>query len=128
MVKRHNRKMKPNVFAMKDWHLEHIEKVAVTFAKGISPDASSFEKRNYKKYCNVSFCTKQIEYDMKHGVERNEAMEVFRKIRLDEKYADLQTSTEAIDRLRQLEDMLSGSQKIAPNEDRFLWHKNAYQG
>ena len=59
--------MKPNNFAMKDWHLEHVEKVIVRFVKGISPDASSFEKRNYKKYSTVSSCAKQIEYDIKHG-------------------------------------------------------------
>ena len=42
--------MKPNNFAMRDWHLEHIEKVINRYIKGISPDASSFEKRNFKKY------------------------------------------------------------------------------
>ena len=42
--------MKPNNYAMKDWHLEHVEKVILRFIRGISPDASSFEKRNYKRY------------------------------------------------------------------------------
>jgi hypothetical protein len=32
--------MKPNNFAMKDWHLEHVEKVIVRFVKGISPERS----------------------------------------------------------------------------------------
>lgn len=40
--------MKPNNFAMKDWHLEHVEKIIIRYIKGISPDASSFEKRNFK--------------------------------------------------------------------------------
>ena len=59
--------MKPNNFAMRDWHLEHIEKLILRYIRGLSDDASSFEKRNFKKYSNVASCSKQIEYDMKHG-------------------------------------------------------------
>ena len=53
---------------MKDWHLEHVEKVIVRYVRGLSPNATSFEKRNFKKYSTMSNCTKQIEYDKKHGV------------------------------------------------------------
>jgi hypothetical protein len=35
--------MKPNNYAMKDWHLEHVEKVILRFIRGISPDASSLK-------------------------------------------------------------------------------------
>ena len=42
--------VKPNSFAMKDWHLEHVEKVIVRYVRGLSPNATSFEKRNFKKY------------------------------------------------------------------------------
>lgn len=115
--------MKPNNFAMKDWHLEHVEKVVVRFARGLSADASPFEKRNYKKYGTITFCERQIEYDMKHGVERCEVMEVFRKIRLGKKYAELRSDEGAAARLQQLEDLLSGAQEIS--EDRFLWYRNA---
>ena len=41
--------MKPNSFAMREWHLEHVEKVIVRYVKGLSPTATSFEKRNFKK-------------------------------------------------------------------------------
>ena len=116
--------IKPNNFAMKDWHLEHVEKVVVRFARGLSSDASAFERRNYKKYGTVAFCTRQIEYDMKHGVERDEVMQVFRKIRLHRKYAELRSSSEAITRLQEIEDVLSGAQRIS--EDKFLWHRRAY--
>jgi hypothetical protein len=118
--------MKSNNFAMKDWHLEHVEKVIIRFAQGLSADASSFEKRNYKKYGTITYCMKQIEYDMKHGVEKGEVMELFRKIRLNEKYATLRSNPEAAARLQEIEDQLSGQQKIA-EEDRFLWHRNAYR-
>lgn len=117
--------MTPNNFAMKDWHIEHAEKVLVRFARGLSPSASAFEKRNFKKYGTLAYCTKQIQYDMKHGVELNEIMELFRGIRLNAEYADLRSNDEAAARLQEIEDQLSGAQKI--REDRFLWHRNSYK-
>lgn len=117
--------MTPNNFAMKDWHLEHAEKVLVRFARGLSTNASSFEKRNFKRYGTLTYCTKQIQYDMKHGVELDEIMEIFRRIRLNAEYADLRSNGEAAARLQEIEDQLSGAQKI--REDRFLWHKNSHK-
>ena len=105
--------MKPNNFAMKDWHLEHVEKVIIRFVKGISPDASSFEKRNYKKYSTVTSCAKQIEYDIKHGVTMDEVLEVVRKVRHDKQYRDLQKIPESLQRLDELERQISTPKKVA---------------
>ena len=105
--------MKPNNFAMKDWHLEHVEKVVLRYVKGISPDASSFEKRNYKKYSTVSSCAKQIEYDVKHGVTMEEVMAVMRKIRHDKQFRDLQRSPESLQRLDELERQICAPKKVA---------------
>lgn len=109
---------------MKDWHLEHVEKVIVRFAQGLSPDASSFEKRNHKRYGSVTRCARQIEYDMRQGVEKGEVIEVFRKIKLNKKYVKLQSDAEAVLRLDELKDKLYGDGKTA--KDRLLWHRNAY--
>lgn len=117
--------MKPNNFAMKDWHLEHVEKTIVRFSKGLSPDASAYEKRNHKKYGTLSYCIKQIEYDMKHGVDKAQVMEVMRKIRLDKKYVELRKDVEAAARLGSLENMLlSDAQKI---EEAHAWYNNAHK-
>jgi hypothetical protein len=105
--------MKPNNFAMRDWHLEHVEKVIVRFVKGLSPDASSFEKRNYKKYSTISSCGKQIEYDIKHGVTLEEVMAVVKKIRHDKQYRDLQKNPESLQRLDELERQISAPKKVA---------------
>lgn len=43
-----------NNYAMKDWHLEHVEKTIVRFATGLSQDANYYERRNYKKYGGVT--------------------------------------------------------------------------
>ncbi len=104
--------MKPNNYAMKDWHLEHVEKVIVRYAKGISPDASSFEKRNYKRYSSVSSCAKQIEYDIKHGVSMDEVLEVMRKIRRDKRFHDLQKIPEFLQRVDELQKQISGPKKV----------------
>lgn len=105
--------MKPNNFAMKDWHLEHVEKVIIRFIRGISPDASSFEKRNYKKYSTVSSCAKQIEYDIKHGVTMDEVLSVVRRIRHDKQYRELQRNPESLQRLDELERQIAAPKKVA---------------
>ena len=105
--------MKPNNYAMKDWHLEHVEKVVIRFIKGISPDASSFEKRNYKKYSTVSSCAKQIEYDIKHGVTMDEVLDVVRKVRHDKQYRDYQKNPESMQRLEELERQIMVPKKVA---------------
>jgi hypothetical protein len=104
--------MKPNNYAMKDWHLEHVEKVIVRFVKGISPDASSFEKRNYKRYSSVSSCAKQIEYDIKHGVSLDEVLEVVRKIRHDKQFHDLRKNPESRQRLDEIQRQISAPKKV----------------
>ena len=101
--------MKANSYAMKEWHLEHVEKVIVRFVKGVSPDASSFEKRNYKKYSTVSSCAKQIEYDIKHGVTHEEVMAVVKKVRHDK---ELQKSPDALQRLDELERQICAPRKV----------------
>ncbi len=106
--------MKPNNFAMKDWHLEHVEKVILRYVKGISPNASSFEKRNFKKYSTISSCAKQIEYDIKHGVTIDEVLTVIQKIRYDDSYKQLREIPESMQRLEELERQISTPKKVTP--------------
>jgi len=105
--------MKPNNFAMRDWHLEHVEKVILRYIKGLSPDASSFEKRNFKKYSTLSNCAKQIEYDIKHGVTFEEVFAVMNKIRNDESYSEIRQIAEALQRLDELERQLVSPKRIS---------------
>ena len=105
--------MKPNNFAMKDWHLEHVEKIIIRYIKGLSPDASSFEKRNFKKYSTISSCAKQIDYDIKHGVTIEEVLAVMQRIRHDPTFSDLRQNPETIQRLDELERQVSAPRKLA---------------
>src|SRR5574338_1231108 len=104
--------MKSNSFAMKDWHLEHSEKVIVRFVKGLAADATAFERRNHKRYGSITQCVKQLEYDMKHGVDRGEVMDLIRKVKMLKKYGELRADPEAVQRLTSLEDLLSGTKKV----------------
>jgi len=104
--------LKPNSFAMKDWHLEHVEKVIVRYVRGLSPNATSFEKRNFKKYSTMSNCTKQIEYDKKHGVTEQEVMAVMQKIRTNESFSELLRNPDSVQRLDELEKQLNSPKKI----------------
>lgn len=104
--------LKPNSFAMKDWHLEHVEKVIVRYVRGLSPTATSFEKRNFKKYSTMSNCTKQIEYDKKHGVTEEEVMAVMQKIRTNESFSELRRNPDSVQRLDELEKQLNSPKKI----------------
>src|SRR5215469_15593434 len=105
--------MKPNNFAMKDWHLEHVEKVIIRYIKGLSPDASSFEKRNFKKYSTISSCAKQIDYDIKHGVTIEEVLAIMHRIRHDQTFFDLRQKPETLQRLDELEKQVSAPKKVA---------------
>ena len=116
--------MKSNSFAMKEWHLEHSEKVVVRFVRGLSADATAFEKRNHKRYGSITQCVKQLEYDMKHGVDRDEIMDVMKKIKVLKKYSELRSDPTAVQRLTSLEDLLSGTKKV---EAEVLWHNYAYR-
>ena len=98
---------------MREWHLEHVEKVIIRYIKGISPDASSFEKRNFKKYSTISSCAKQIEYDIKHGVTIEEVLALMQKIRHNKSFSEFRINPETVQRLDELERQLSIPKKVA---------------
>jgi len=109
---------------MKGWHLEHAEKAIVRYTRGLPVDASEYERKNYRKYGTIAGCIRQIEYDMRHGVQKHEINKIIRKIRLNKKYAKIRSDPEARKRLDELRDLLSG---ISKEEERLSWHQHAYK-
>jgi hypothetical protein len=93
---------------MKDWHLEHAEKVIVRFARGLPASASQYEKNLYKKYGTVSSVIRQLEYDMHHGVQKDEIIQIIRKNGRSKKHSKVNSHPEAKMRLGELEKYLSG--------------------
>ncbi|MCC2648119.1 MAG: hypothetical protein K0R16_922 [Nitrososphaeraceae archaeon] len=58
-----------NSFPMREWHVEHMEKTVVKYVKGLSENASGWEKRNHKKYGSLANICRQIDYDIKLNTE-----------------------------------------------------------
>jgi hypothetical protein len=61
---------------------------------------------------------------MHHGVQKREIIEIIRKIRRSKKYAAIRSNWEAMIRLHELEDLLSG---ISKEEERLAWHQYSYK-
>jgi hypothetical protein len=87
--------MVQNSFPMREWHVEHMEKTVVKYVKGLSENASGWEKRNHKKY------------DIKHGVSSEQVSSVFEKIRNDSSFSSLRKGNGSMERLAEIENQFS---------------------
>lgn len=92
-----------NIFPMRDWHVKHMEDTIVKYLTGLSENASRFERRLNKKYGGLINVRKRIEYDVKHGVTRQEVIVFFRRVRTDPLFSELRKNDGFEDRLYQLE-------------------------
>jgi hypothetical protein len=88
---------------MKEWHVEHMQKTVVKYVKGLSENASGWEKRNYKKYGGLVNMCRQIEYDIKHGVALEQVLAMFHTVRNDSSFSDLRKGTGSMERLAEVE-------------------------
>ena len=93
-----------NNFPMKAWHVEHMQKTVLKFVKGLSPDASGWEKRNHKKYGSLQNTCRQIEYDLKHGVEMGDVLSAIANIKSQGSFKSLRSDSASMGRLASIED------------------------
>jgi ABC-type Mn2+/Zn2+ transport system ATPase subunit len=64
-----------NSYPLKDWHFEHMQKTIVKYVSGITDDATSFQVKMHKKYNGkIGYVHRNIEFDIKHGVTREEVI------------------------------------------------------
>jgi hypothetical protein len=106
--------MVQNSFPMREWHVEHMEKVVVKYVKGLSENASGWEKRNHKKYGSLANICRQIEYDIKHGVSSEQVTSIFERIRNDSSFSTLRKSDGSMERLAEIENQFSNPKIKAP--------------
>ena len=92
-----------NSFPMREWHVEHMEKTVVKYVKGLSENASGWEKRNHKKYGSLAVICRQIEYDIKHGVSTEQVISMFSKVRNDSSFSNLRKGNGSMQRLDEVE-------------------------
>ena len=88
---------------MKEWHVEHMQKTVVKYVKGLSQDASGWEKRNHKKYGGLANMCRQIEYDVKHGAAHEQLLSMFHRVRNDSSFSELRKGTGSMERLAEVE-------------------------
>jgi hypothetical protein len=106
-----------NSFPMKEWHVLHMEKTVVKFVRGLSENASLWEKRQHKRYGTVANCCRQIDYDMKHGVTHEQVLSLLNKLRHHASYSDIREVDGFVERLNEIEKHFS-TQKEKIN----VWH------
>jgi hypothetical protein len=93
---------------MREWHIKHMEKTLVKYVGGIAPDASSWERRNHKKYSNLPHICRQIDYDIKHGVTSEQVVLFLSKIRRDSEFSKVRSNDGSMDRLVEVEKYFTG--------------------
>jgi len=89
---------------MRQWHVEHMQKTVLKYLKGLPADATSWQRRNHKKYGNISNICRQIEYDMRHGVTKEELLSSFSEIHTHSSYQGLRKDSGSMIRLSEMEE------------------------
>jgi hypothetical protein len=80
-----------------------MQKTVLKYVKGLSADANSWERRNHKKYGSIANVCRQIEYDMKHGVTKEEILASISKIHTLSSYQALRRDSGSMSRLSEIE-------------------------
>jgi hypothetical protein len=92
-----------NSFPMREWHVEHMKNTVVKYVKGLSENASGWEKRNHKRYGSLPKICRQIDYDIKHGATSEELVSMFEKIRNDSSFSSIRKADGSMKRLDEIE-------------------------
>lgn len=92
-----------NSFPMMEWHVEHMQKTVVKYVKGLSENASAWEKMSHKKYGKLANICKQIDYDMKHGATLEQVHAMFHEVRNGLSFSELRKGSGSMERLVEIE-------------------------
>ena len=88
---------------MREWHVKNMEKTIIKHVKGLSPDASRFERRIHKRYGGINKVQRKIKYDIKHGVNNEEVILFLQKVRTSTEFSYLRECEGSLDRLGEIE-------------------------
>lgn len=89
---------------MREWHVEHMQKIVTKFVVGLRKDATPWESKQYKKYLNFNNVCRQVHYDMKHGVTEDQVHAAITKIKSHQSFSATRKDAECMVRLGQIED------------------------
>ena len=80
---------------MRDWHLEHIQKTILKYVSGLTENEklSSWKVKQHRRYGgNLPNVRRNIDFDILHGVTRDEVIAFLDKIQNDSSFSDTRKS------------------------------------
>ena len=108
--------MTQNSFPLRQWHVDHKEKIVLKFLTGLSPDATAWEKKIFKRYGKLANVCRQINYDIKQGATNDQVLLFLQKFRDDSSFSVLRANDGSLDRLEELEN------EFLPNKKTYHWY------
>lgn len=95
-----------NNYPMKEWHVEHMQKTIVKYVTGLSHTMSAWQARQYMMNYNIANVQKNIDYDTKHGVTKDEILLFIETMRNHPSYSNLQRNKLSMEKLDEIEKYL----------------------
>lgn len=86
-----------------------MELTILKYVTGLAADASAWERRNNKKYGKISNVVRQLDYDIKHGATRDEALSILDKVRNHSSFLSIRKNENAIQRLDEVQEHFAAS-------------------
>jgi hypothetical protein len=91
---------------MKDWHFKHMQKTIVKYVFGLTEDekGSKWKVNQHKKYSgNLTNVRRNIDFDIRHGVTKEEVAEFLDKVQYDSSFSKQRKIVGSIERIKELE-------------------------
>jgi hypothetical protein len=93
-----------------------MEKIVLKFVTGLSPNATTWEKKIFKRYGKLTNICRQINYDIKQGATNDQVLLYLQKIRNDSSFSVLRAINGSLDRLEELEN------EFLPDKKTYHWY------
>jgi hypothetical protein len=93
-----------------------MEKIVLKFVTGLSPNATAWEKKIFKRYGKLANVCRQINYDIKQGATNDQVLLFLQKIRDDSSFSVLRATNGSLVRLEELEN------EFLPDKKTYHWY------
>ena len=95
-----------NNYPMKEWHFEHMQKTILKYVSGLTETekGSPWKVKQHKKYGgNLVNVRRNINFDIRHGVTREEIIEFLDKVINDPLFSDIRKTADSKERIKELQ-------------------------
>ena len=90
--------------------------MVLKFITGLSPNATAWEKKIFKRYGKLANVCRQINYDIKQGATNDQVLLFLQKIRNDSSFSVLRADSGTLNRLEELEN------EFLPDKKTYHWY------